>query len=164
MDHIIHSIPPVFDERSRVLLLGSLPSPLSRETAFYYGNPQNRFWRVMAHLADEPLPATNEEKRNLCLRHHIALWDVLAECDIEGASDASIRNPRANDLNMITGYAPIEAVFCTGSKAYELYVKLGCEETCGLPAMKLPSTSPANASYSLEALYKAYECVFKATG
>ena len=90
-EHIVHSIPPTFDENSRVLVLGSIPSPKSRETQFNYGHPQNRFWRVLAKIAQEPVPSTNERKRDFCLRHHIALWDVLAECDIEGASDASIR-------------------------------------------------------------------------
>ena len=91
--HIIHSIPPTYDERSRVLVLGSMPSPASREAGFNYGHPRNRFWNVMAALAKEPAPNTTERRRDFCLRHHIALWDVLAECDIEGASDASIRNP-----------------------------------------------------------------------
>ena len=97
MSRIVHPIPPVFDERSRVLVLGSMPSPASRDSGFNYGHPQNRFWRVMAQLADEPVPTDNDWKRDFCLRHHIALWDVLAECDIEGASDASIRNARPND-------------------------------------------------------------------
>lgn len=163
MSHIVHPIPPVFDERSRVLVLGSMPSPASRELGFNYGHPQNRFWRVMARLTDEPLPDTNERKRDFCLRHHIALWDVLAECEIDGASDASIRNARPNDLADIVHAAPIEAVFCTGAKAYELYRKLGCEEACGLPAVKLPSTSPANAACSLDALTEAYARIFEHT-
>lgn len=163
MSRITHPIPPVFDERSRVLVLGSMPSPASRALGFNYGHPQNRFWRVMARLADEPLPATNERKRDFCLRHHIALWDVLAECEIDGASDASIRNAKPNDLASIVRAAPIEAVFCTGAKAHELYRKLGCEEACGLPAVKLPSTSPANAACSLDALVEAYAQVFAHT-
>ena len=163
MKRIVHPIPPVFDERSRVLVLGSMPSPASRELGFNYGHPQNRFWRVMARLADEPVPATNDRKRDFCLRHHIALWDVLAECEIEGASDASIRNARPNDLASIVRAAPIEAVFCTGAKAWELYRRLGCEEACGLPAVKLPSTSPANAAWSLDALVEAYAQVIAHT-
>ena len=161
VEHIVHSIPPTYDERSRVLVLGSLPSPKSREYGFNYGHPRNRFWQVMAHLADEPIPETVERKRDFCLRHHIALWDVVAECDIEGASDASIRNASPNDLGEITASAPIEAVFCTGSKAYELYNKLGCEAACGMPAVKLPSTSPANAKATLEELTAAYARVFE---
>ena len=163
MEHIVHSIPPTYDERSRVLVLGSLPSPKSREYGFNYGHPRNRFWDVMARLADEPIPSTVERKRDFCLRHHIALWDVVAECDIEGASDASIRNARANDLARIVEAAPIEAVFCTGAKAHELYKRLGCEQACGLPAIKLPSTSPANAATSFEALVEAYAQVFEHT-
>ena len=163
MERIIHPIPPVFDERSRVLVLGSMPSPASRALGFNYGHPQNRFWRVMAHLAGEPVPVTNERKRDFCLRHHIALWDVLAECEIEGASDASIRNARANDLASIVQVAPIEAVFCTGAKAHEFYVKLGCEQACGLPAVKLPSTRAANAAWSVERLAGAYARIFEHT-
>ena len=163
MSRIVHPIPPVFDERSRVLVLGSMPSPASRDSGFNYGHPQNRFWRVMAQLADEPVPTDNDWKRDFCLRHHIALWDVLAECDIEGASDASIRNARPNDLASIVHNAPIEAVYCTGAKAYELYKKLGCEESCGQPAVKLPSTSPANAACSFETLVEAYAQIFEHT-
>ena len=116
VQRIVHSIPPTFDEHSRVLVLGSMPSPASREAGFNYGHPRNRFWQVMSQLADEPLPATNERKRDFCLRHHIALWDVLAECDIEGASDASIRNALPNRLTDITQVAHIEAVFMPPSR------------------------------------------------
>ena len=157
---IVHTIPPTFDERSRTLVLGSMPSPASREAGFNYGHPRNRFWQVLSQLADEPLPTTNERKRDFCLRHHIALWDVLAECDIEGASDASIRNALPNRLTNITQAAPIEAVFCTGAKAYELYSRLCADET-GIPAIKLPSTSPANAAFSLEKLKEAYAAIFE---
>ncbi|MBE6464498.1 MAG: DNA-deoxyinosine glycosylase [Eggerthellaceae bacterium] len=163
MDHIIHPIPPVFDERSRVLVLGSMPSPASRKLGFNYGHPQNRFWRVMARLADEPVPSTNDRKRDFCLRHHIALWDVLASCEIKGASDASIKNALPNDLASIVSAAPIEAVFCTGAKAFELYNKLGCKEACGIDAIKLPSTSPANAACSLDKLTNAYAQIFTHT-
>ncbi|MBR0404243.1 MAG: NAD(P)H-hydrate epimerase [Eggerthellaceae bacterium] len=161
VEHIVHSIPPTYDERSRVLVLGSLPSPKSREYGFNYGHSRNRFWQVLAQLADEPIPDTVDRKRDFCLRHHIALWDVVAECDIEGASDASIRNAVPNDLAKIVSYAPIEAVFCTGAKAYELYNKLGCEQACNIPAVKLPSTSPANAKATLEELVAAYACIFE---
>lgn len=161
MEHLIHSIPPTFDEHSRVLLLGSFPSPKSREGQFNYGHPQNRFWRVLSQLAGEDLPLTNDEKRAFCLRHGIALWDVIAECDIEGASDSSIRNARPNQLSLITRAAPIEAVFCTGAKAHELYRRLGCEQECGFPATRLPSTSPANAACSMERLLVSYDCIFE---
>ena len=163
LQHIVHSIPPTFDEQSRVLVLGSLPSPKSRELGFNYGHPRNRFWQVLARLADEPVPTTNDRKRDFCLRHHIALWDVVAECDIEGASDSSIRNAVANDLARITSAAPIEAIFCTGAKAFELYGKLGCEAATGLPAVKLPSTSPANAAATVDALGAAYAAILAHT-
>lgn len=150
-----HPLEPIFDERSRVLVLGTMPSPKSREVGFYYGHPQNRFWRVLARLFDEPLATTNERRRDQLLRHHIALWDVLASCEIEGASDASISKAVPNDLRRILDAAPIEAVFCTGAKAAELYARL-CEDDCGLPAVKLPSTSPANAAVKLDELVEEY--------
>lgn len=161
MSRITHTIPPVYDENSRVLVLGSMPSPASRAAGFYYGHPRNRFWQVMARLVNEPVPDTNASKRDFCLRHRIALWDVLSECDIDGASDASIRNAKPNDLASIVRTAPISAVFCTGAKAFELYGKLGCGDMCGLPAIKLPSTSPANAACSLDDLVEAYAQVLE---
>ena len=161
LEHLVHSIPPTYDEHSRVLVLGSFPSPKSREGQFNYGHPQNRFWRVLAQLAGEELPTTNESKRAFCLRHGIALWDVIAECDIVGASDASIRNAQPNKLSLITRSAPIEAVFCTGARAFQLYRRLGCEQECGLPATRLPSTSPANAACSMDQLLEAYAVVFE---
>jgi hypoxanthine-DNA glycosylase len=164
MEHLTHTIPPTFDEHSRVLVLGSFPSPKSRSYGYNYGHPQNRFWRVLAELAGEELPITVEERRSFALRHGIALWDVVAECDIEGASDTSIRNARPNQLSLITRAAPIEAVFCTGAKAHELYRRLGCEAECGLPATRLPSTSPANAACSFERLVSAYAAIFEHVG
>ena len=155
MEHLVHPIAPVFDSFSRVLVLGSFPSPLSRENGFFYGNPHNRFWQVLARLFDEPVAKTNERKRDQLLRHHIALWDVLASCSIEGASDASIANPVPNDLSMILETAPIEAVFCNGTKAAVLYERY-LEGTVGLSCVKLPSTSPANASWRLDGLVKAW--------
>lgn len=152
---VTHEIQPVFDSRSRVLLLGTMPSPASREQDFYYGHPQNRFWRVLAAIFDEPAPRTIEEKRDMLLRHHIALWDVLASCEIEGASDASIRDAQPNDLARIFDAADIRAVFATGTKAGELYRKL-IEPTLGVPCTTLPSTSPANAKMKLADLVGAY--------
>lgn len=152
---VTHEIQPVFDSRSRVLLLGTMPSPASREQGFYYGHPQNRFWRVLAAIFDEPVPRTIEEKRDMLLRHHIALWDVLASCEIEGASDASIRDAQPNDLARIFDAADIRAVFATGTKAGELYRKL-IEPTLGVPCTTLPSTSPANAKMKLADLVGAY--------
>lgn len=152
---VTHEIQPVFDSRSRVLLLGTMPSPASREQGFYYGHPQNRFWRVLGAIFDEPAPQTIEEKRDMLLRHHIALWDVLASCEIEGASDASIRDAQPNDLARIFDVADIRAVFATGTKAGELYHKL-VEPTLGVPCTTLPSTSPANAKMKLDDLADAY--------
>ena len=152
---VTHEIQPVFDSRSRVLLLGTMPSPASREQGFYYGHPQNRFWRVLAAIFNEPAPRTIEEKRDMLLRHHIALWDVLASCEIEGASDASIRDAQPNDLARIFDVADIRAVFATGTKAGELYHKL-VEPTLGVPCTTLPSTSPANAKMKLDDLADAY--------
>lgn len=152
---VTHEIQPVFDSRSRVLLLGTMPSPASREQGFYYGHPQNRFWRVLAAIFDEPAPRTIEEKRDMLLRHHVALWDVLASCEIEGASDASIRDAQPNDLARIFDAADIRAVFATGTKAGELYRKL-IEPTLGVPCTTLPSTSPANAKMKLDDLADAY--------
>lgn len=154
--HVIHEIEPVYDKNSRVLLLGTMPSPKSRETGFFYGHPQNRFWKVLALLFDEPTPETIEEKRDLCLRHHIALWDVVSSCDIEGASDASIKNAKPNDLAQILNAAPIQAVFTTGTKAGQLYKKL-CEPVTSIPCTVLPSTSPANSRVSLSELCTTYK-------
>ena len=160
-ERVEHGIPPVFDERSEVLVLGTMPSPASREAAFFYGHPRNRFWPVLAALFDEPVPEDNAERTDLLLRHHIALWDVLASCDIEGASDASIANARPNDLSRILGTAPVRRVFCTGATSARLYGKL-CEPDAGIAAEKLPSTSPANAAWSLPRLVEAYRPVAEA--
>lgn len=151
--HIAHGFDPVFDERSRVLVLGSFPSVLSRENRFYYGNPQNRFWRVVADVLGEDVPAVGDvdAKRALLLRHGIALWDVIESCDIRGSSDASIRNVVPADVVRITGAAPVRAVLCNGGTAGRLY-RRWLEPTVGLPAEVLPSTSPANASWSLPRL------------
>lgn len=152
---VTHPLEPVFDERSRVLVLGTMPSPKSRETGFYYNHPQNRFWKVMAALFDEPLPRTNEEKRALALSHGIALWDVLAECTIAGAADGTIAECVPNDIGRVLAQAPIEAVFCTGAKATELYRRY-CEDRTQMGCVRLPSTSPANAAASLDDLIAAY--------
>lgn len=155
-EQVIHPLAPVFDERSRVLILGTMPSPKSRETGFYYGHPQNRFWRVMAELLDEPFPASREERLALALRRHFALWDVLASCVIRGADDGSIREPAANDLSRVLDAAPIEAIFTTGTKAASLYRRL-CLPQTRIEAIALPSTSAANCRfYSYGELVKAY--------
>ena len=158
MEHIIHSIEPVFDTESRVLILGTMPSPKSREVQFYYGHPQNRFWRVLAAVLGEEVPQSVPEKEAMLLRHRIALWDVLAECEITGASDSSIRNPVANDLSVILNHAPVQAVFTTGATAWKLYTRLQKPHT-GIEAVRLPSTSPANCAVKMEALTEAYKAI-----
>ena len=158
MEHIIHSIEPVFDAESRVLILGTMPSPKSREVQFYYGHPQNRIWRVLAAVLGEEVPQSVPEKKAMLLRHRIALWDVLAECEITGASDSSIRNPVANDLSVILDHAPVQAVFTTGATAWKLYTRLQKPHT-GIEAVRLPSTSPANCAVKMEALTEAYKAI-----
>lgn len=144
-----------FDKDSRVLILGTIPSPKSREQGFYYGHLQNRFWKVLADVLGEEFPQTVEERKRFLKRNHIALWDVLESCEIKGASDVSIRNARPNDMNRILQAADIRAIFATGAKAAQLYKKL-CFPECGVEAVRLPSTSPANCGCSYEKLREAY--------
>lgn len=150
-----HEFGPFFDEDSRVLILGSIPSPKSREQGFYYGHPRNRFWQVLADVLDESLPQSIEQKKSMLSRNHIALWDVLDSCEIRGADDASIRNPVANDMNVILGRADIGAIFTTGRKATDMYNRM-CREGCGRDTIQLPSTSPANCACSYERLRDEY--------
>ena len=153
--HIDHGFDPVFDERSRVLVLGSFPSVLSRANDFYYGNPQNRFWRVVADVCGVPVPVSIAEKRGLLLANGIALWDVVASCDIVGSSDASIKNVVAADVGRVLSAAPVEAVICNGATAGRLY-RRWLEGQTNMPARVLPSTSPANAAWSLPRLCEAW--------
>lgn len=155
---VVHPFAPVYDRDSRVLLLGSIPSPKSRETRFYYGHPQNRFWLVLSRLFDEPAPRSVSEKTAFLLRRHIALWDVLRSCDIQGADDASIRNPVPNDIGELLSKTRIRAVFATGSKAAALY-RRHCLPQTGLACVPLPSTSPANCRMSLDALTEQYRAI-----
>lgn len=155
---VVHTIPPLYDRYSRVLLLGSIPSPKSREIGFFYGHPQNRFWRVLAAVLGEEVPQTIEDKRAMCLKHHVALWDTIARCDIVGASDTSIRNAEPNDIGKLVCESEITRIFATGGKSAELYRKL-IEPTLHIPITQLPSTSPANAAWSLERLIEAYRVI-----
>lgn len=155
METVTHEFPPLFDSGSRVLILGTIPSPKSREQGFYYGHPRNRFWKTLAAVFDEPVPVTVAEKKALALRNHVALWDVLASCTIHGASDASIRDVVPNDMNVILRQADIRAVFTTGTKATALYRKY-CEPVCGVPCIGLASTSPANCRVKDEELVAEY--------
>ena len=162
--HVTHkAFGPLWAPDSRVLVLGSIPSPKSREFGFYYMHPRNRFWPVLAAIFEETIPSTIDERRKLALRHHIALYDSLVECDIVGASDASIRNPVPADLRPLLAGSRIHAVFCTGATAARYYTQW-CEPTVrdagfDVPMTRLPSTSPANAAWNLERLIEAYRPV-----
>ena len=154
----VHSIAPVFDKESRVLILGSFPSVKSREVGFFYGHKQNRFWKLLSRLFDEQVPQNNEEKKAMLLRNHIAVWDVIASCEIKGSSDTSITNAVPNDISVILNTADIRSIFCNGSKSFELYRK-HIEQTVGRNAIKLPSTSPANAVCTLDKLIESWEII-----
>ena len=154
--HITHEFEPIFDERSRILILGTLPSVKSREGQFYYHHPQNRFWKVLAKICKTEPPATIAEKKAMLLEHGIAIWDVVQSCDIIGSSDSSIKNVTPADLSVILRQAPVKTIFLNGGKAWDLYQKY-CAGMTELPAVKLPSTSPANAAWSLEKLVTVWE-------
>lgn len=160
-ESIIHPLEPFYDKDSKILILGTMPSPKSRETGFYYGHPQNRFWPVLAAVFGEGVPVTNTDKKDFLRRHHIALWDVLMSCEICGAQDSSIRNPQANDLKRILSGAEIRRIYTTGTRAAALYRRYCASET-GMPAVCLPSTSAANgARYTFRDLVEAYGVILK---
>ena len=155
-------VAPLIDKRSRVLLLGSMLSPKSAEARFYYAHPQNRFWRVLSTIFGEPLPATNEERAQLALSHGIALWDVISECDIIGASDSSIMNVVYNDISgLLSEHPSVTRVFATGTKAFDLLRKynLSAQNPIISDACRLPSTSPLNCATALEKLIEAYSVI-----
>ena len=154
--HVEHTFGPVYDSESRILILGSFPSVKSREISFYYGHPQNRFWKLLSLLFNEEI----KDKKTFLLKHHIALFDVIESCDIIGSSDTSIRNVKPNDLSLIINNSKIETVYLNGSKAYELYKKY-CADKYDIDVIKLPSTSPANAAYSIEKLYNEWRMILK---
>ena len=156
--HVTHEFPTLYDPASEVLILGSIPSPKSRQQAFYYGHPQNRFWKVLAAVFDAPVPQSVEEKKHLALSHGIALWDSLEECEICGASDSSIKNPVPTDIPFLLSQTRVKKVFTTGSTAWKFYQQLNYPRT-GIPAIRLPSTSPANCAFSFDALVEAYKCI-----
>ncbi len=155
---IVHPIPPVFDENSKVLILGSFPSVRSREEGFFYGHPQNRFWKVTSSVFGEDTPSGTEEKKEFLLRNHIALWDVIGSCEINGSSDSSIRNATVNDVSLILNTAKIRLVYLNGRKAYQLYQKFMFPLT-GREGICLPSTSPANAAWSTDKLTEAWKII-----
>lgn len=158
--HVSHDFEPVFDENSKVLILGTFPSVKSRENRFYYGHPQNRFWKVIAGLTESEVPQTIEEKKKLLLEHGIAIWDVIESCDIIGSSDSSIKNVVPADIERVVANSKIQNIYANGGTAKKLYEKYSQKKT-GWEIIGLPSTSPANAAYSLERLLECWQEVKK---
>ena len=152
----IHPIPPLYNDKSEVLILGSFPSVKSREANFFYGHPQNRFWKVIAGIFDEEIPQTIEEKKRLILTHHLSMWDVIAECDIIDSSDSSIKDVVPNDLSVILDKAPIRRIIVNGKTAEKMYNKYTLDKT-GIKAVVMPSTSPANAAWNIDRLVAEWE-------
>lgn len=155
---IQHPFPPLYDKNSKILILGSFPSVKSREQMFFYGHPQNRFWKVTSAVFKCEIPKTIEEKKQFLISNGIALWDVIASCDIIGSSDSSIKNVIPNDLSPILSNSQISAIFTNG-KASEKYYKKYTEKITGIPSVCLPSTSPANAAWSIEKLIEAWKII-----
>lgn len=153
---VYHNIPPVFDKSSEVLILGSFPSVKSREVQFFYGHPQNRFWKVIATIYGSPVPTDIPSKKKLLLDNRIALWDVIGSCEINGSSDSSIRNAVPNEIALLTEQTRISRIFTNGTTSYNMYNSL-CRDSVGIDAVKLPSTSPANAAYSLDRLVSEWK-------
>ena len=156
MTHVDHPFDPVFNPDSRILILGSLPSVRSRAEGFYYGHPRNRFWQVLATVYNQPCPADNTARRTMILHHRLALWDVIASCDIEGSSDASVKNAIPVDIMRSMEHASIDRVLCNGALAGKLY-KQHLQPLTGIEAVVLPSTSPANASWSMGNLTETWK-------
>ena len=155
---ITHPFPPLYDENSRVLILGSFPSVKSREQNFFYGHPQNRFWRVIAELFGEEVPVGIEDKKSLILRNHLALWDSIHSCVITGSSDSSVRDVVPNDISAIISGSKVERVYCNGALSHKMYMKYIYPST-RLEAVKLPSTSPANAAFSVDRLVEKWKVI-----
>lgn len=149
--HLARTFGPVYDKNSNILILGSFPSVKSREANFFYGHPQNRFWKVISAVYNTSVPETVEEKTKFLLTNKIALWDTIDSCDIIGSSDSSIKNAVPTDINMVLKGSNIKAIFCNGATSYKLYIK-HCYPNTNFEAIKLPSTSPANAAFSLDKL------------
>ena len=150
-----HPLSPIYNEHSKILILGTMPSPVSRQRAFYYAHPQNRFWQILFALLGSTPAEDNNARQAFCLSHGIALWDVLKSCTIEGASDASIRDAVPNNIALILAKSNIQAIFTTGHTAGKLYHTL-CERSTGRPAIVLPSPSAANATMRLDTLIERY--------
>lgn len=156
--HVKHGFEPVYDSSSNILILGTMPSVKSREQNFYYGHPQNRFWKLLASLYNGNIPETIEEKKMFLHSHHIALWDVISECDIIGSSDSSIKNVVPADMSVILNHANIRCIYANGAKAYDLYMKYSYSLT-NREIVKLPSTSPANAACRMDKLVKSWQVI-----
>lgn len=159
-EHIVHPFPPLFDENSEILILGSLPSVKSREQMFFYGHPQNRFWPLMARLLNEPEPRSIEEKKELVLKHHIALWDTICSCDIIGSGDSSIKNVVPTDLKPILQGSKVSRIYCNGRTSWK-YFRRYQERELGIEAQALPSTSPANAAWTMDALASVWKIILE---
>lgn len=157
-ERVTHTFSPVYDKNSKILILGTFPSVKSRENNFYYGHPQNRFWKVLAALTGRDVPSAIEEKKELLLQENIAVWDVISSCDISGSSDSSIKNVVVNDFSEIFKRADIRQIFANGTKAYELYKRYVTKKD---NIIKLPSTSPANAAYNLERLCSEWSIIME---
>lgn len=157
-DTVVHPIQPIFNEKSRILILGTFPSVKSREGQFFYHHPQNRFWKVLAAVCETDAPSSIEEKIQFLLANKIAVWDVIQSCEICGSSDSSIKNVVPNDLSIILDHSKVNRIFANGNKSSELYIRY-CLSKVGRDIIKLPSTSPANASFSLERLIEAWKVI-----
>ena len=160
-----HPFKPIFDKNSKILILGSFPSVVSRKLGFYYANPQNRFWRVLAGILNAPLPASTNEKINFLLDHRIAIYDAAISCEIKGSSDAKMTAVLPANLEPIFSGAHIAQVFANGGKAHEIcekYLKTQILNATGKEAVKLPSTSPANANFNFERLVREWRIVAEA--
>ena len=155
---IIHPFPPLFDENSKTLILGSFPSVKSRESMFFYGHPQNRFWKVLAIIFNQPITQNIEDKKNLVLDNGLALWDSIHSCTVIGSSDSSIKDVIPNDIRDIIQNSNINRIFCNGALSHKMYMKYIFPDT-GIKAVKLPSTSPANATFSLEKLVEEWKMI-----
>ena len=158
---IVHPFPPLFDKNSETLILGSFPSVKSREEMFFYGHPQNRFWKVLSAIFNENVPETIEDKKTFVLSHNLALWDSIHSCTVTGSSDSSIKNVIPNDISLIINESKISRIFCNGALSHRMYTKYIFPVT-KINAVKLPSTSPANASYSFERLVSEWKIIQKA--
>ncbi len=154
----VHPIPPLYNENSEKLILGSFPSIKSREAMFFYGHPQNRFWKLIAKIFDEETPNTIEEKTKLILTHNLALWDSIHSCVITGSSDSSVKDVVANNLSVILNNSRVGQIYCNGALSHKMYMKYIYPQT-KIKAAKLPSTSPANAAFSIDRLYEQWKII-----